>query len=75
MTQSEMILNHLQQWGKINPLQALKDYGCFRLSDRIFNLRKAGYIIVTERKKNGVKGNTFAEYHYKGNINQPKTPK
>ena len=69
-TQNSLILKHLQENGKINPLESLNLYGCFRLGARIFNLRQEGHNIETIRKKNGVKGNTFAEYHYKGDYKQ-----
>lgn len=70
MTQNSLILKHLQENGKINPLESLNLYGCFRLGARIYNLREEGHLIETVRKKNGVKGNTFAEYHYKGDGRQ-----
>ena len=69
-TQNSLILKHSQENGKINPLESLNLYGCFRLGARIFNLRQEGHNIETIRKKNGVKGNTFAEYHYKGDGKQ-----
>lgn len=39
LTQYQMIKNHLEVFGSITPLQALKEYGCFRLSARILELR------------------------------------
>ena len=63
LTQNKLILKHLQENGKINSLEALNLYGSFRLGARIFNLRQDGHNIETLWKKNGVKSNTFAEYH------------
>tara|TARA_R100000329_G_scaffold112115_1_gene92062 strand:+ start:369 stop:599 length:231 start_codon:yes stop_codon:yes gene_type:complete len=59
-TQNKQILNWLESGKSITPLQALEQFGCFRLSARIFNLRENGYQIVTKNiTKNG---KTFAEY-------------
>lgn len=66
-TQNNKILTHLQLFGYITPMIALDLYGCFRLSARILNLRKAGYLIETEIvHKNGKQ---FAKYIYKGRKN------
>ena len=35
MNQSEMILSHLKRRGTITPMQALGNYGCFRLAARV----------------------------------------
>lgn len=48
-TQKQFVLQHLQQYGSIEPLTALRKYGCYRLGAVIFNLRAEGYNIVTER--------------------------
>ncbi|ENX26523.1 hypothetical protein F891_02210 [Acinetobacter sp. CIP 101966] len=55
-TQLEQVLDHLKQFKTITPIEALERYGCFRLSDIILRLRKAGYDIVTlrERNKSGI---------------------
>lgn len=45
MTQSEMILRHLQEDGSITPFDALREYGCMRLGARIYDLRRKGYCI------------------------------
>ena len=47
-TQKEMILLHLQVIGSITPMEALQDYGCFRLSHIIYKLRNEGFKIETE---------------------------
>jgi len=39
-TQEAQILKYLQAGRSITPLAALKKFGCFRLSARIFTLRK-----------------------------------
>tara|TARA_Y100001973_G_scaffold66657_1_gene97439 strand:- start:305 stop:508 length:204 start_codon:yes stop_codon:yes gene_type:complete len=59
-TQNQQILEYLKSGKKISPLIALKKFGCFRLSARIFNLRQEGNPIITENVTR--KGKTFAEY-------------
>lgn len=46
MSQCERLLMHLKS-GPIEPLQALKDLGIYRLSARIKNLRDEGHNIET----------------------------
>ena len=60
MTQEKQILEHLQKYGEITPLEALTLYGCFRLGARIWDLRHAGHNIITIRTTVGKK--TFATY-------------
>lgn len=59
-SQNEQIEQHLKSGKSITPIQALKLYGCFRLSGRIFDLKRKGLNIktdlVTRRNK------TFAKY-------------
>jgi hypothetical protein len=35
MTQCERVLQYMQDFGSINPMQALGDLGCYRLGARI----------------------------------------
>ncbi len=67
-TQDMAVLKLLQERGKINPLEALKEIGCFRLSARIHQSRKLGYHIITKRISTmGRFGKVnFAEYHLEG---------
>tara|TARA_R100000234_G_C4967937_1_gene164833 strand:+ start:388 stop:651 length:264 start_codon:yes stop_codon:yes gene_type:complete len=46
-SQAERILDCLERGNSITPLDALNNYGCFRLAPIIFNLRKEGYPIET----------------------------
>ncbi len=50
-TQRELILEHLKAYGTIEPMTALREYGCYRLGARIADLRAEGYDIATERVK------------------------
>ena len=59
-SQKENILEYLQIGNKITPLEALYQFGSFRLSAVIFELRQEGFNIITHKKK--VDEKTFAEY-------------
>jgi len=60
MTQNKLIINHLQQGKTLTSLEALKLFGCFRLSARIAELKNQGFNIVSNNIKEN--GKTFAEY-------------
>ena len=60
MSQTNMILNHLKT-APITPIDALEQYGCFRLAARIADLRKDGWNIHTELVEKGDK--RWAKYH------------
>lgn len=47
-SQNRQIERDLKKGKKITPLQALKDYGCLRLSGRIFELRERGLNIIAK---------------------------
>lgn len=51
MTQKERILNHLKRFGSITQLEAINLYWDWRLSDKIYRLKKDGYDIKTETLK------------------------
>lgn len=48
-TQTQQIHNHLHAHVAITPLEALNLYGCFRLGARIWELRRAGVPIETQK--------------------------
>lgn len=52
MTQNEMILMYLENFDSITPIEAIEQFGCTRLSARIFDLRKQGTKIGSELVKN-----------------------
>jgi len=62
-SQKRYILNHLRRFGFINPLVALREYGCLRLSARIADLRDEGYNISMERTR-GVSAVTGNDVYY-----------
>lgn len=70
MTQCERILKYIQDFGSINPMQAMKDLGVMRLAARVADLKNAGYKIsrrtVTGRNRYG-NPVSFAEYRLEEN--------
>lgn len=50
-TQCERILRHLRDYGSINPIEAISEYGIFRLASRISDLKGQGYNISASRGK------------------------
>ncbi len=51
MTQCDRILRHLEDYGSIDPMIAIMEYGCMRLAARIADLKGMGYPIIAERMK------------------------
>ena len=51
MTQNELILRHLKDYGSITPMDALYEYGIMRLGARIFDLKSSGHNIETKTVK------------------------
>ena len=49
MAQIDRVLSHLKTNGSIQPLEALRDLGIYRLSAVIYDLRQEGHKIKTER--------------------------
>jgi len=62
LSQNKQILHHLKSNGSITPIEALNEYGCFRLAARIKDLRDEGHNILTEIIFNG--GKKYAWYCY-----------
>ena len=48
MTQCERIIRHLNDYGSITSLEAMREYGIMRLASRISDLRRRGYTIKVE---------------------------
>lgn len=60
MTQAAQILEALKRGRVLTPLDALHEFGCFRLAARVGELRDAGYrVVTTTRSQNGKR---YAEY-------------
>ena len=69
MTQCERVLKYMHDFGSINPMQAMKDLGVYRLGARIYDLKKAGHHIsrrmVSAKNRYG-EAVSFAEYRLEG---------
>ena len=48
ITQCDMILRHLRDYGSITSLEAISEYGILRLASRITDLKRSGHNIVSE---------------------------
>lgn len=59
MSQQSRVLRHLKR-GALDPLTALRRYGCFRLGARIYELKRKGHQIVSELVEQN--GKRFARY-------------
>lgn len=60
LTQTGMILIHLKEHNGITSWEAIKEYGCTRLSARIHELRKMGIEIINK--------NTYSRNRYGQNV-------
>lgn len=60
-TQTKLIKAHLEDGKTINPMEALKSYGCFRLAARIKNLKDSGMTIEKEMRQDE-NGKRYAVY-------------
>lgn len=48
MTQNEKVLDYMERFGSITPLEAMADLGIMRLGARIWDLKAQGHSIKTE---------------------------
>ena len=48
LTQCDKILRHLQDYGSISQMDALREYGIMRLASRISDLKRQGYPVTRE---------------------------
>ena len=44
----QKVLGYLKKHGSITPMEALREFGCYRLGARIYDLRQSGVKIKTE---------------------------
>lgn len=70
-SQSAQILDWMQKGNAITQLQAMRKFGCLRLSARIFDLRADGHeverVTVKTKNRNGYT-TQFAKYYLKGKL-------
>jgi len=62
MSQQNQVLKHLKTGAGINQYEAIIEYGVLRLSAVIFELRKQGHTIKTDRVTTG-SGKRIAKYN------------
>lgn len=48
ITQNEMVIDYLDEYGSITPLEAMRDLGIYRLASRISDLKMQGYKIKSK---------------------------
>ena len=65
-SQTDMIHEHLLAGKSITPIEALRDFGCFRLAARIDDLRGRGVDIETLTEKRN--GKQYASYVLRGQM-------
>lgn len=74
-SQKDMVLGHLRRYGSIEPLTALREYGCYRLGAVIYELRREGEAIetTTVESRSRITGRPvqFAKYRLK---EEPASP-
>lgn len=46
MTQCEMVLHYMRQYGSITPMEALDAFSCTRLGARIWDLKQRGHQFI-----------------------------
>ena len=73
MNRSERVLDYIKEFGSISPLEAFRDLGYTRLSAAIFELKRNGYKIRTERatgKNRYGQLVSYARYYLAGDVNE-----
>lgn len=66
MSQAADVLAALKRGETLTPLEALRKIGTLRLGARIWDLRRDGHQIETERFHDKRTGKTYARYRMKG---------
>lgn len=61
MAQTNLILDALRSGRRLTALEALDEFGCFRLAARIHDLRKAGHKVLDEMVNGN--GKRYAVYY------------
>ena len=62
-SQSQIIIEHLKEFGQITSMEAFGHYDITRLSALIYNFRRKGEII-TSVKQTSVRGKNYVKYFY-----------
>ena len=64
-TKKDKVLNHLETYGTITPLEAMEKYNSMRLSAIIFDLKQEGPSITTDIMRNKKTKSNYAVYSIK----------
>ena len=73
MTQNEMVIGYIKDFGSISSKEAFDDLGITRLAGRIFDLKQRGYKFITKvdiSKNRYGKPVKFARYSLKEERNE-----
>lgn len=62
MSQRELVLQHCKKYGSITQLEATNEYGILRLSERIRELEREGYVFKRETKRYKNKSGRIRHY-------------
>ncbi len=62
MSQNSEILKYLKAGNTITPLEAVQRFGCMCLAERIRDLRKKGYTILTIKASSPTSRKSYASY-------------
>lgn len=62
MSQKDVVVEHIGQYGSITPLEALTRYGIMRLAAVVHSLKEEGFSINTTLKKHD--GRKYASYSF-----------
>lgn len=62
MSQCVQIKEYMEEHGSITQMEAVNEFNCYRLSDRINDLRKIGVRIETKNERNKNNSGTHARY-------------
>lgn len=77
VSQKQMVLDYIREFGSITPIDAIRDLGVTRLAAKVFELKKDGHSIdkVIETGKDRFGNRTrYARYSFgKGEDNENKT--
>ena len=63
-SQNTLIKNYLISGGTLTAIDALRNFGCFRLSGRIYDLKREG-LNINSRTVHSLDGKNFSEYFIK----------
>ncbi|OOF39073.1 hypothetical protein BKK47_07600 [Rodentibacter mrazii] len=67
-TQNNRILHYLQNGNRLTSLEALRLFGCMRLSARIYDLKERGYLIEDEFVHDEQTGKSYKAYFMRDSV-------